>query len=858
MVPHRLPPWRAFPQPRRLPLLLLNTALALLVLVAIGIGFYIYKAFPQIDGELRVTGLGAPVTVARDDADITHIRAASARDAWFTLGFVHAQERGWQLEFNRRVMHGELSEVLGEGTLDTDKLLRTLGIARAAQQQWDALPADGKAATEAYSAGVNAFYADTSQALPPEFHILGVKPGGASGRAWTPQDSVGWLMMMALDLGGNWSTEFARLTLSKELETAQLWELLPPYPGELPASRTDFHKLYAGLGIYRDGAPVRTSTQDAGDAPGQGAQSFRTALADSVNAWASGIGENEGKGSNNWVVAGTHTRSGKPLMANDPHLGLSAPAVWYFAHLQTTADAGTDSGLDVIGATLPGLPFVVLGRTRQAAWSFTNTNPDVQDLYLEQLNPANPQQYRVPGGSGSGKEAVWADFKTRPETIKVKGKPDVVITVRETRHGPVLSDVQKAHGELLDTRKFVVALRFAALDADNQTLMAGLRVNRAQSVDAMLDAFSAYHSPMQSVLVADSAGQTAFKAVGKVPLRRADNDIRGIAPSPGWDARYDWSGWLPYSQTPQTGDAAITRNGWLATANQRITPPGYPYFIGQDWTVPYRHDRIDELLDADPQHDLASMRAIQGDQHSEAAVTLLPYLGKALEASKHPLAADTRLLMKGFDGDMRSDAGAPLVFTAWADQLTRGVIGGRIGENRFRGLYGKRHLRSAVEGILQRNDRGWCGAQGCEQPSLAALDRALDRLEKRYGAKPAGWRWGAAHVALSAHKPFTNVPVLAKLFDVRIPTGGDTFTVNVGQYWDTGDGLPFASRQAASMRAVYDLADLEKSVFIYQTGQSGLVFSGRYRDMSNEWANVSSRPMRMDPPGFRHQLVLKP
>lgn len=835
--------------------------LALLLLATTaGLGIYMVRSFPALDGQLQAPGLLEPVTLARDGADITHIQAQSAHDAWFSLGYVHAQERGWQLEFNRRVMHGELSEVLGESTLDTDKLLRTLGIARAAQRQWQALPAEGRDATQAYSDGVNAFYASSSQALPPEFHILGAKPGGASGQPWAPQDSLGWLMMMALDLGGNWGTEFARLTLAGELDTASLWQLFPPYPGESPASKVDLAKLYRGLGIYRSTpAATRTSARPSparSVANSQALHDLRGTLAASVNDWACDLGSNEGKGSNNWVVDGSRTTSGKPLLANDPHLGLTAPAVWYYARLQAPA-AGGEPGLDVIGATLPGLPFVVLGRTRQAAWSFTNTNPDVQDLYIEQINPANPAQYRVPS---AGQTPAWADFGTRQETIRVKGRPDVTITVRETRHGPVLSDVQKSHGDLLDTSRHVLALRFTALDADNQTVLAGLRANRAQSVAAMLEAFRAYDSPMQNVVVADTAGQTAFKATGRVPLRQPANDIRGVGPSPGWDARYDWTSWLPYDQAPQAGRAAIAAAGWLATANQRITPPGYRYFIGQDWTVPYRQDRIGQLLDATPKHDVASMQRLQADVHSEAALKLLPFVQKALASTSHPLAGRVQDMVRRFDGQMRVDDTAPLILAAWADEFARGVIGGRLGDSRFRAVYGKRHFRSAVEDILVRNDTAWCGPAGCDPQSVAALDRALARLQALYGDDVNSWRWhwGHAHQALSSHRPFGNAAPLDRFFNIRVPTGGDTFTINVGQHWDVGDGRPFANRQGASMRAIYDLADLEKSLFIYQAGQSGLVFSNRYRDMSEQWAAVQYRPLQMDPPAWSHRLTLTP
>ncbi len=843
----------------------LLVGLALLASAAAGI--YIYRTFPAMNGKLRATGLQAPVAVSRDAADVTHIKAQAPRDAWFAIGYVHAQERGWQLEFNRRVMHGELSEAFGPATLETDKLLRALGIVQAAERQWQGLPAEGKDAIQAYSDGINSFYATSSQALSPEFHVLGVKPGGERdgkrGKPWTPQDSIGWSLMMALDLGGNWGTEFARLTAAKALPTDKLWQLFTPYPGEQPASKVDFAKLYADLGVYKAGAPnaIKTGAAPAHIDWAKGSKDayFSADLTQNITDWASSLGTVDGKGSNNWVVAGARTQSGKPLLANDPHLGLSAPAIWYFAHVQApeskAANGRVTPALNAIGATLPGLPFVVLGRTAQVAWGFTNTGPDVQDLYLEQINPANPAQYRVPA---DGVQAAWADFKTRVETIKVKGQPDVQLTVRESRHGPVLRDAQKTHADLIDTTKYVIALRWAALDADNQTVLSGLRSNHAQSVNDLLAAFESYHSPMQSVVMADTTGRTAFKAVGKLPLRKPDNDILGIAPAPGWDTRYDWAGWATYAQNPQADHAAIEAKGFLATANQRITPPDFPIFISQDWAVPYRFDRIEQMLASMPKHDAASMQKIHSDQKSQAALTLLPHLQKALQTSTHAMAANAKTALAGFDGVMRADSAAPTIMEMWADELTRSLVGGKLGDVAFKSLYGKRNFRAAIEGILARDDAAWCGEKGCPTQASAALDRTLTRLEKTSGADISQWTWGRAHNAISAHKPFGNVPLLARFFDVRVPTGGDTYTVNVGQYWPNDEEAPFANRHAASMRTVFDLADLEKSQFIYQTGQSGSVFSSRYRDMSAEWAAVRYRPLQMRPAAMAHQLRLVP
>lgn len=794
---------------------------ALLFAVALVLLLYVQRALPVLDGVLQVKGLKAEVKVRRDASDVTHIQAQSTHDALFAMGFVHAQERGWQLEFNRRLMHGELSEIFGEATLDTDKMMRTLGILRAAQTQWNTLPQDAKDALQAYADGINAFHAQASQALPPEFHILGVQPG-----PWQAVDSVAWTLMMALDLGGNWSSEFARLSAAQVMDTQRMWQLLPPYLGEKPAAKADLSALYHEIGLYRD----------------EGLEQRPKVIADAASSWADQVAENEGKGSNNWVVSGSRTASGKPLLANDPHLGLGAPAIWYFARIQTPE-------FDTMGATLPGFPFVVLGRNAKLAWGYTNTGPDVQDLYIEHIHPDDPSLYQVPDIKG---HLAWESFKTRRETIKVKGRGDVDLVVRETRHGPVLSDVQKAQAELIDTDQFALALRWSALDADNHSLLAALEGNHAQTAQELVKAYRHYHSPMQNLVVADVNGTILYKAVGKVPKRHPDNDIMGLAPSPGWDARYDWTGWLDYADTPQDDGA----KGWIATANQRITAPGYKPFLGQDWAPPYRYERIAALLNGTAKHDVQSMQRIQADIHSDAALRLLPFLKKA--QSKHPLAAAAQASLEKFDGAMRADQAAPLIFSAWADELTRALLAPKLGEAKFKTLYGKRHFRSALEGILEHDNGWWCAPLSCADQASAALDKTLDRLQSQYGADVQNWQWGRAHMAKSSHQPFDNVPALAPYFDVMAPTGGDSFTVNVGHYWLSDAKTPFANRHAASLRAVYDLADLDASRFVYQTGQSGLVFSSRYRDMRDAWTQVQYRPLQMNPQDWHHTQSLRP
>jgi len=331
-----------------------------------------------------------------------------------------------------------------------------------------------------------------------------------------------------------------------------------------------------------------------------------------------------------------------------------------------------------------------------------------------------------------------------------------------------------------------------------------------------------------------------------------------MAPAPGWEAKYDWQGLLPGADNPRADTAQIEARGWLATANHRIHPADFAHFMGQDWITPERFERIEALLAATPRHDAASFARVQADTVSLTTQRLLPLL-RATQ-SDHTLAAAAQAELKAFDGDMRADRAAPLIVAAWADELTRGIMTPKLGAAKFKALYGKRSLRTGLHAILEdpQAARAWCAPQTCEQQSGAALGRALDRLSAAQGGNAAAWRWGQAHPAISSHRPFGNVAALARFFDVTVPTGGDSWTVNVGQYSASNAGPPFANRLAPSLRAIYDLSDLEKSQFIYQTGQSGLVFSPRYRDMAQAWARVEYRPLRLAPPAWTHQATLLP
>ncbi len=786
-------------------------AVVAVLLAAAGLALWYVRAVePQVAGTVTLPGFERPVQIVRDREGVPHIFAASEADAVAALGFVHAQDRLWQMEMNRRIADGRLAEVVGAPGLETDRFLRTIGIRRSAEAIFANLEAETRVFLAAYARGVNAYLSTRSSPLPPEFHIL----QASAPEPWSPVDSIAWSLMMALDLGGNLNAELTRLRLAQAgLPMARIGEFLPPYPGESWPALPDY------LALYRSLKP----------------QAARTAGL--IQAFDLGL---EGVGSNNWVVSGARSETGKPLLANDPHLGLSAPALWYFARL--TSPAGT-----VIGATLPGVPGVVLGRNDHIAWGFTNTGPDVQDLFIEQVDPADPSRYRTPDG--------WARFDTVREVLRVRGAPDEVLTVRISRHGPVISDGASRGATAAAPEGHALALQWTALSPDNLTVQAFARLNRARNWAEFLAAARHYDAPQQNIVYADIEGNIGFIAAGRVPVRKPENDLKGLFPAPGWDARYDWAGYVPFEELPQEFNPA---RGFRITANERITPEGYPHHITSEWATPHRANRIAELLGAREKHTLDSFRTLQADHRSNAVREMLPLLVEAhrkAEAGRGRVmperVRDVVAALSGFDGTMATDRPEPLVATAWVRELTRLVYADELGPDLFAAYWDQRQV--FMMAVLSGRDGAdaWCGnarqapAGGdCGALVSRALDLALEDLEKRYGADWRGWRWGTAHDARSEHRPFARVGALARIFDVRVPVPGDTYTVNVNRHTIRNHAEPFVSRHSASLRAIYDMADPERSLFIHSTGQSGLPTSRLYRNLAERWAKVEFLPMR--------------
>lgn len=766
---------------------ILTTLVVIVVLVAGGGYYWLSLSLPPAYETIVLAGPEQDINVSRDRDGVPHISAKTAHDAWFAVGFVHAQDRLWQMEMNRRIGAGRLAEVVGPGALGVDRFLRTLGVYHFAERTYANLSSDTRQALDAYAAGVNAFLTNRRGPLPLEFLFFGHEP-----EPWRPADSLVWAKMMAWDLAGNWSEEILRARLATTLPAAQIAQLYPE-----SKESTSVLERYAGL--------------------------YRTLGLDRIAAAGKPLERERHNGSNNWVVDGSRTATGKPLLANDPHLALGVPALWYFAHIQAP-------GLRVIGATLPGTPFVVLGRTDRIAWGFTNTGTDVQDLYIEKLDGAD--RYVTPTGS--------APFEMRQEIIRVKDGEPVALNVRVSRHGPIISDVVPDAASIAGDGH-VIAFAWPTLSDNDLTAQAAHDMNRATDWATFFTALQSFHSPHQNIVYADTSGNIGFYAPARVPVRRPGHT--GNEPVPGWTGAYDWEGFIPYESLPLLFNPEARA---IVTANNKIVPDGYPYYLTYDWSEPYRADRIAVLLASRSRHSVESFKDIQSDIVSGAAKEFLPHLLAAPATSQR--SAEAKAMLAGWNHTMDRNRPEPLIYVAWYRELTRLVLADELGEL-FEDYWGlkPRVMRAALGDPASTlcDDRATERAETCADQIAVALDLALTDLTDRYGATMGRWQWGDAHRARAEHRPFHGQPFVGGLFDIEIPSGGDSFTVNAAHH-RIGDAThPFRQFHGPSLRAIYDLDDLDRSIFIHSSGQSGNRLSRHFSDLTERWRDVAYIPMRM-------------
>jgi penicillin amidase len=552
-------------------LIAIGIGLVIVLVILAGVGtWFVRRPWPTVNGTLTISGLLAPVEVIRDEWGVPHIYAENEHDLFFAQGYVHAQDRLWQMEFNRRIGSGTLSAVLGEATLDTDRFLRTIGLRRAAEQDWAQLEDETRAIMEAYAEGVNAYIETHRDRLPLEFTILGVDPA-----PWTPVDTLAWGKVMSFDLGSNYEFELLRARMIAELGQEAAQQLLPPYAEGAPVIIPPETRSYAWLRDARFGG---------------------------LDALAAVLGERgPTSGSNNWVIHGSRTATGMPILADDTHLGLNMPSIWY--------ENGLHGGrFDSVGFSFPGVPLIIIGHNSRIAWGVTNLGPDVQDLYIEKLNDTNhPTQYEFKG--------EWQDLQAARETIQVKDQEPVTLDVMITRHGPIMNEVI---GDLDGAEP--VALRWTALDASN-LFRSVLLLNLATNWDEFREALSYWDVPSQNFVYADVDGNIGYQSPGKIPVRAPGH--QGLVPVPGWTGEYEWQGFISFDELPNVFNPPT---GFVATANNKVVPDDYAYHLAYEWAAPYRAERITDLLTADGNITQEEIRDIQAQTYSLPAEALRPYL----------------------------------------------------------------------------------------------------------------------------------------------------------------------------------------------------------------------------------------
>ena len=772
--------------------LLAGLAVAIVVF-AVGIFFQVHGALPPYSGRFEVQGLKAPVEIVRDRNAVPHIIAGSIEDAVFGLGFVHAQDRFWQMEFMRRLGEGRLSEILppalvGAGIVQTDRTMRGLGLYRAAQDSVGALSSSTRAILDAYAAGVNAWLADDDRQYGLELTLVRLLSGGRyEPDKWQPADSIVWQKLMALTLDGNWRAELLRLMELRKIGEDGVKFLMGPPGDSRDATLSLVNQALQGIDLerlYRSTDNVATRKREA---------------------------------SNEWVLSGAHTVSGKPLLANDPHLGFAFPGLWYLARL-------VGPGFDIRGASAPGGPGIVLGHNASIGWGFTTTGLDSQDLFVERIDPTDPNRYLTPDGA--------RPFGSRDETINVLWGQPVQMHIRSTRHGVVINDFMSDANELAG-QGHVLALQATALDGADTSIEGFLRIGLAQKWDDFLDATRKIITPMQNIVYADTSGNIGLVAPGRVPIRRKGD---GSLPSPGWTGEYDWASFVPFDELPRTYNPA---SGIIVNANARLVPDDYRHFISRDWAEPYRQRRANQLLREVERHPVYGMIAIQADNLSPDAAEILPVLLKV--PPRNARAAKVHDMMGRWNRFMLAERPEPLIYTAWLFELQRELLADEVGDDLYADMAAPNvplMLRILRDRPQWCDDRTTTVIESCEDIISRSLEAALNGIAHQQGDDIETWRWGRAHDAAHKHPLFDGVPLLRDLASVRYPADGGAQTLNRATPVFRGP-RPFEAVHGATYRGIYDFSDLDNSRFAIPLGESGNMFSHWSHNFLTGWRSFS-------------------
>ena len=825
--------------------------LALVAATALSV-WSVRRPFPEYDGAAEVARLSGDVEIIRDANGIPQIYADTAEDLFRAQGYVTAQDRFWEMDFRRHVTSGRLSELFGEDQVETDAFVRTLGWREVAEQELPLLSPDTRRYLESYADGVNAWLDGRSGGeLGLAYTLLGLSGGDTAPEKWTPVDSLAWLKAMAWDLRGNLEDEVDRALLSADLPGERVEQLYPPLSDQISAP------IVPDADLTTSSASVSTA---AAERAGPDALDAIRSASDALDAAPAPLGTGDGIGSNSWVLDGSKTETGEPMLANDPHLAPSMPSVWYQVGLHCR-DVGPSCPFEVAGFSFAGVPGVVIGHNGQIAWGFTNLGADVTDLYLEKVEG---DSYLL------GDEQIA--LRRRTETIEVAGGDDVTITVRSTVHGPLISDHDDQLREVgavapVGTSDppergdgYAVALRWTALEPGH-TADAIFALDRATDWNTFRAAAAIFEVPSQNLVYADVEGNIGYQAPGRIPIRRSGD---GRYPVPGWTGENEWTGYIPFDALPSLLNPD---DGMIVTANQRVTGPAYPYLLTDDFDYGQRAGRIRHLLDeatsGGSDVDADTMADIQLDTYNAAAEILVPYL-RDMEVPEGYYGDGLRLLAD-WDYSQPPDSAAAAYFNAVWRNLLELTFHDELPEDQWPDGGGRwfevvRTLLGSPHDLYWDDIRTEDIVETRDDILVQAVLDARDEMTRLQGKNPDTWSWGRLHALTLTDQTFGTSGIgLVEAMVNRGPfdVGGGTSVVQANG-WDAADG--YETDWVPSMRMIVDLADLDASRWIDLTGVSGHPYQEHYGDQTELWRTGRTLPMLWDDERIReageHTLTL--
>jgi penicillin G amidase len=789
-----------------------------LTVLALSLAWFFYylitKSHPNISGTETVPGIKSEVSVYRDNYGVPHIYANSDHDAYYAVGYVHAQDRLWQMELIRRAGEGRLSEILGEPALKIDKMFRTLGLWRQAQKSVSTVDEKTRLALEAYADGVSEYIASHRGKYPIEFDVLNAEP-----EPWTVAHSLLVSRLMAWELNYSRWVDIVLGKLVENLGTAKASEIFPTWP---------------------EGAPLIIPE----DLKGKKSAAMADQLLKADQAFRHLLG-NVGmeSGSNAWVVSGAKSVTGKPILANDPHLLFSTPGRWYELHV-------VSPDVDVMGASIAGVPFVVIGRNQSIAWGVTNAMLDDEDFYVEDVDSVQyPTRYRFNG--------AWRSVEQRVDTILIKNNPPVLLTTYLTHRGPIVNRMEPA----AQFSRQLLSMRWVGHDNSDEA-HALFMINRAHSWKEFLEGLSHFGVPAQNFVYGDVDGNIGYHTGGRIPIRKTKS---ATLPFPGWTDEFDWKGYVPFEQMPQSFNPP---EGYIATANNKIISDAFPHYVSNLWEPDWRIKRISEVLRGQERFTVEDMQRLQQDVFSPQARELVPIILKAYEASPTPPAdAQTALAyFRNWNFEMKANDVATTLFQSFLVRMVRNTFEDEMGPQLL-GVYDTLATipLAAITKLMKKGSSAWF--DDIRTPQIETMDEIVRRsvedgirdLKAKFGGEIKEMRWGTAHQVEFPHV-FGSHELLRRIFSIGpFPVGGSHSTVNKGDYRLSD---PFSNHVGPSTRQVFDLSNGNNTRSVTPPGQSGQVFQHHYDDQIPLWLNGAYRTQLMDRSAIERagyeRLILRP